>query len=80
MDTLWNTAGRRSVRSLLRVAQPMCCLNIVWMVVSPSSSHTFGLFVVWHDVVVIRELFVADCTFPVLLDNFSIQQFPHLCW
>jgi len=34
---------------------------------------------IWHDVAVIRELFMADGTFPVLLDNLPIQKFPHLC-
>jgi hypothetical protein len=47
------------------------------MVVSPRSSHPFRIPVVWHDVVVVRELFLADGTFPVLLDNLPVQQFPH---
>ncbi len=58
----------------------MSCLDIVGMVVSPCSSHPFWIDVVWHNVVVIRELFVADCAFPILLGNVAIQQFPHLCW
>jgi hypothetical protein len=33
---------------------------------------------VWHDVVVIRELFVADGALSVLLDDLPVQQFPHL--
>jgi hypothetical protein len=56
----------------------MSCLNIVWMVVSPSSSHSFGIPMIWHDVLVVRELFMADGAFPVLLDNLPIQQFSHL--
>ena len=55
----------------------MSCLDIVRVVISPSSSHPFGLFVIRHDVVVIREVFVANPAFFVLLHNFSIQQFPH---
>jgi len=55
----------------------MCCLDIVRMVVSPRSSHSFGISMVWHDIVVVGELFVADGAFPVLLDNLAIQQFPH---
>ena len=31
-----------------------------------------------HDVVIIREVFVADGAYPALRDNFSVQQFPHL--
>jgi hypothetical protein len=56
----------------------MCRLDIVWMVVSPRPSHPFRIPVFWHDVVVVRELLMADGTFPVLLDNLPIQQFPHL--
>ena len=48
------------------------------MVVSPRSSHSFRIFVVRDDVVVIREVFVADGAYPALLDNLSVQKFPHL--
>src|SRR5579872_7135240 len=57
----------------------MCCLNIVRMVISPRSPHSFGILVVRHDVVVVGEFFVADRTLPVLLDDFPLQDFPHLC-
>jgi len=52
-------------------------LDIVWAVVSPSPSHPFGLDVVGYDLVVTRKDCVADCTFPVLLADFSVQQLPH---
>jgi hypothetical protein len=55
----------------------MGCSDIVCMVVSPCSSHSFGIFVIWHDVRVVRELLVTDRTYPVLFDNLAIQQFPH---
>ena len=55
-------------------------LNIVGAVVSPSSSHAFGFDMVGHDLVVIRESCSADCAFPVLLDDLSVQQLPHLGW
>ncbi|MGA2373830.1 MAG: hypothetical protein ABSG11_24510 [Candidatus Korobacteraceae bacterium] len=55
-------------------------LDIVRMVVSAGSSHTFGLDVVGHDLGKLREGFAADCTFPVLLGDLSVQQFPHLGW
>jgi hypothetical protein len=55
-------------------------LNVVRMVVSPRPSHAFGLDMVGHNLVVIRESCVADCAFPVLLDDLSVQQLPHLCW
>jgi hypothetical protein len=47
------------------------------MVVSPSSSHSFGIPVVWNDVVVVRELFVANCAYSLLFANFPLQKFPH---
>ena len=56
----------------------MCSLDIVRMIVSPRSSHTLGIPMVRNDVAIVRELFVADSTFPVLLDDLAVQQFPHL--
>jgi hypothetical protein len=50
------------------------------MVVSPGSSHSLRVLVIRDDVVVVGELFMADGTYPLLLDNFSVQQFPHLRW
>ena len=55
----------------------MSRLDIVWMIISPSPSHAFGIDVVWHDVVVVGEFLVADWTLPVLLDNLPVQEFPH---
>src|ERR1700733_10810685 len=66
-----------SYRSFFFIAPEMCCLDIVWVVISPRSSHAFGISVVGYDVVVIGELFIADGAFSVLLDNLPIQQFPH---
>jgi hypothetical protein len=57
----------------------MSCLDIVGMVICPRSSHPFGILVVWHNVVAVGEFLVANGTRPTLLDNFAIQQFPHLC-
>jgi hypothetical protein len=47
-------------------------LNIAGVVISPSSSHAFGFDVVGHNLVVIREGCVADRTFAILLDDFSV--------
>ena len=58
----------------------MRCSNIVWVIVSPSPSHALGILVVRYNIVVIRELFVADCAFPILLDNLPVQLFSHFCW
>src|SRR5208282_6133923 len=54
----------------------MRCLDIVWVVVPPRSSHPFGIPVIWNYIRVIRELFVADGAFPVLLRNLSVEKFP----
>jgi hypothetical protein len=48
------------------------------MVIPPRSPHSFWVLVVRNDVVVIREVFVADGAYPALLDNLSVQKLPHL--
>ena len=58
----------------------MRCLDIVRVVIPPRSSHPFGISVVWHDVVIVGELFVADCANSLLLADFPLQQFPHFGW
>jgi hypothetical protein len=55
-------------------------LDIVGTVVAPSSSHAFGLDVIGHNLVVIREGCAAYCALPILLTDFSVQQLSHLCW
>jgi len=66
-------------RSFFSIAPPMRRLNIVWVIVSPCSSHPFGISVVWDNIVVIAEFFFADGTDPVLFHNLPVQQFPHFC-
>ena len=56
----------------------MNCLDVVEVVVSPGPSHPFGLDVVGHNLVVIREGFVADCALPFLLGDLPVEQLPHL--
>jgi hypothetical protein len=53
-------------------------LDVFRMIVSPRPSHAFGLDMVGHNLVVIREGCTADCTLSVLLDDLSAQQLPHL--
>ncbi len=55
----------------------MSRLDIVWVVVSPGPSHSFGIFVVWHNVVVVRELTAADRAYSVLFGHFPLQKLPH---
>jgi hypothetical protein len=45
------------------------------MVISPSTTHSFRFLVVGDDVVVVGELFVADCALLALFDDLAIQQF-----
>jgi hypothetical protein len=61
-----------SGRPFLFIAPEMRCLDIVWVVIPPRSSHPFGIPMIWHDVVVVGELFVADRAFSVLFDNLAI--------
>ena len=58
----------------------MCGLDILRMVVSPSSTHSFRVFVVRHNIAVFRELLVTDSAFAVLFGDLSVEQFPHLGW
>jgi hypothetical protein len=55
----------------------MRCLNVVWVVIPPRSSHSFWIPVVGNHIVIVCELFVADGTLLILFDNLAIQQFPH---
>jgi hypothetical protein len=47
---------------------------VAWILSGWSSLHAppipFGIPVVWHDVVIVGELFEADCPCPVLFRNF----------
>jgi hypothetical protein len=69
-------ADRRSVanpgRSFFPVAPPMRRPDIVWVVVSPRSPHSFGISMIRHDISVVGELFVTDGTLPVLVDDFPV--------
>src|ERR1700733_9733489 len=69
-----------SGRSFFSITPPVCCLDIVRVVVSPRPSHPFGIPVVWDDVIVVSELFVADCAYSLLLGDFPLQKFPHFGW
>ena len=66
-----------SGRPLFSVAPPMRCLDIVRVVVSPRSAHPFGIPVVWNDVVIVGEFFVADRTYSGLFPHLSVHQLSH---
>jgi hypothetical protein len=67
-----------SRRPLFSVTPPMCCLDIVWMIVSPCPAHTLGVLMVWNNVVVVSELYVANRAYTTLLPDLAVQQLPHL--
>jgi len=48
-------------------------LNIVRVIVSPRSTHSFWISMVRDHVVIVRELFVADRANASLFSDFSIQ-------
>jgi len=48
------------------------------MVIAPRASNPFRILVVRDDVVVVREVFVANGAYPAMLDNLSVQKLPHL--
>ena len=56
----------------------MCCLDIVWVIISPSSAHTLRIYVVGDDIVVVGELLVANCADAALLSHLPVQQLSHL--
>jgi hypothetical protein len=49
------------------------------MIVSPGPSHSFGIDVVGHDVVVIGEFQMAERAFPALVDDLAVEQLAHFC-
>ena len=51
----------------------MHCLDIVRVIVSPRSTDSLRILVVRNDVVVVRELLVADCANAALLPNLAVQ-------
>jgi hypothetical protein len=55
-------------------------LDVFRMVISPASTHSFWLSVVWHDVATVGKLMAANGTLPGLRDDFPVQQLPHLGW
>jgi hypothetical protein len=63
--------------SLLAVTPPVHGLDVLRMVVATRSSHSSRIHVVGHDVAIVGERHLADSALPVLLNYFSIEQFPH---
>jgi len=46
--------------------------DVFRMVISPGSSHSFRVSVVWDDIAAVGKFMVANGTLPVLLDDFSV--------
>jgi hypothetical protein len=51
-------------------------LDIIWVIVAPCSSHTFGVLVIGNDIVVVREFFMADRAYATLFSNLAVHQLP----
>jgi hypothetical protein len=51
----------------------MYCLDIVRVIVSPGPTHSFWIPMVRDQVVIVRELFVADRADASLFSYFSVQ-------
>jgi hypothetical protein len=63
-----------SGRSFFPVAPPVRGLDIVWVVISPCSTHPLRILVVWDNIVAIGEFLLADGADPVLFHNLPVQQ------
>jgi len=57
--------------------EPMDCLDILRMVVSPSSAHAFRISVIRDDIAVIEKFFATYRTFPALLADLAVHELPH---
>jgi hypothetical protein len=55
-------------------------LDIVRMIVSPSSAHSFRVPMIRDHIVIVCEFLLADCAYASLLPDFAVQQLPHLSW
>ena len=62
-----------SVRSLLPIAPPVNSLNIIRMIVSPSSSHAPRTDVVWDNVAIVSELGTTEDTLAVLRHDLAVE-------
>jgi hypothetical protein len=48
-------------------------LDIIWVIVSPRSTHSFWVPMVRDHIVIVRELFMADRADATLFSDFSVQ-------
>jgi hypothetical protein len=55
----------------------MHCLDILWVIVPPRSTHSFWVPMVRDHIVIVRELFVADRADTSLFSDLSVEQFSH---
>src|SRR5579859_6316159 len=64
--------------SLFSIAPPVDSLDVFGMIVPPRSSHSTGIDVVRNDVVIVRELSLAEGTYSILGGDLPIDQLSHL--
>ena len=48
-------------------------LDVVWVIVSPSSAHSFRVFVVRDDITVLSKILAADCALASLFGDLSVR-------
>lgn len=53
-------------------------LNIVRVIVPPSSARAFGMDMIGYDVAIVSELLLAESADALLGDDLPIQELPHL--
>ncbi len=54
-------------------------LNVVWVVIAPCGSHTFGLDVVGDDVLAVGKRQVTDSAVSLLRRDFLGEHSPQFC-
>lgn len=54
-------------------------LDVVRMIVTEGSSHSFRISMIGHDVAKVCELFVANCAYARLLADLTFKQLSHVC-
>jgi hypothetical protein len=67
-----------SARSFFSVAPPVDRLDVVGMIVSPRSAHTFRTDVIRHNIAVVGEPFIAEGADAILSNDLPVEELPHL--
>jgi hypothetical protein len=66
----------QALRTLEEIAQPVRRLNVVWVVIAPGRSHTFGLDVIGDNVLAVSKRLVTYSAVSFLSGDFLGEHFP----